>query len=114
MSFYFATRSVKQQELRAQQLEDAIHEADKPLARYRDDVDLDAKLREQDRAGDPMLAYIKKKKHKSHEPGNFFASRVILFSAKSMHGVYCHSFHQMIGLLFFYGTRRNSTRKSTD
>lgn len=50
-------------------LADALHEADKPMARYRDDADLDARLREQERAEDPMLAYIKKKKATNAGPG---------------------------------------------
>ena len=33
----------------------------KPLARYKDDKDLDEMLKGQDRAGDPMLAFIQKK-----------------------------------------------------
>jgi len=52
-------------------LADAIQEVEKPLARYRDDADLDARLREQERAEDPMLAYIKKKKAKNLGPGNY-------------------------------------------
>ena len=35
---------------------------DKPLARYRDDVDLDKMLKDQERDDDPMLAYMKQKK----------------------------------------------------
>ena len=38
-----------------------VHEANKPLARYKDDADLDQRLREQEREDDPMLAFIKKK-----------------------------------------------------
>ncbi|KAJ8305176.1 hypothetical protein KUTeg_017271 [Tegillarca granosa] len=33
----------------------------KPLARYKDDEDLDKMLKDQDRPEDPMLAFIKKK-----------------------------------------------------
>lgn len=36
----------------------------KPLARYKDDTDLDQMLRDRDRAGDPMLAFVQKKKVK--------------------------------------------------
>ena len=43
-------------------LEQDLQEISKPLARYKDDADLDKVLREQDRDGDPMLAFIKKKK----------------------------------------------------
>ncbi|WAR04469.1 LOW QUALITY PROTEIN: BUD13-like protein [Mya arenaria] len=39
--------------------------AEKPMARYRDDEDLDQMLREMDRAEDPMLAFMKKKKNKN-------------------------------------------------
>lgn len=38
-----------------------MREMAKPLARYKDDQDLDQMLKEQDRAGDPMLAFLKKK-----------------------------------------------------
>ena len=41
---------------------DDLYEMSKPLARYRDDEDLEALLKEKDRDGDPMLAFIKKKK----------------------------------------------------
>jgi len=54
--------SLKQKELQAERLADALHEADKPLARYKDDSDLDDLLRDRVRVGevDPMLAFIKK------------------------------------------------------
>jgi len=55
---------VRQKELLDERISDALHEAVKPLARYSDDADLDARLREQEREGDPMLAYIHKKKEK--------------------------------------------------
>ncbi len=41
---------------------DAVHEMSKPLARGKDDADLDEMLKHQEREGDPMLEYIKKKK----------------------------------------------------
>ena len=43
---------------------DYLHEVDKPLARYRDDKDLEMMLKEKDRDDDPMLAYMKQKKKK--------------------------------------------------
>ena len=52
---------------KSKMVEEALHEVNKPLARYKDDDDLDQMLREQDRAEDPMLAFIKKKK-KTSEP----------------------------------------------
>ncbi|KAM4646377.1 BUD13 homolog [Amazona ochrocephala] len=47
-----------------QNVEDAIKEMQKPLARYIDDQDLDRMLREQEREGDPMAEFIKKRKAK--------------------------------------------------
>ena len=43
---------------------DAVYEMSKPLARYRDDEDLERLQREQEREGDPMLAYLRRKKAK--------------------------------------------------
>ena len=45
-------------------IEDAVYEMSKPLARYRDDEDLEKLQREQEREGDPMLAYLHSKKAK--------------------------------------------------
>lgn len=39
----------------------------KPLARYSDDTDLDAMRRQEERAEDPMLAFIQKRKKKEEE-----------------------------------------------
>ncbi|XP_060067826.1 BUD13 homolog [Ylistrum balloti] len=57
-------KGLKQKEVKESMMMDQLHEISKPLARYRDDADLDSMLREQDREGDPMLAFIKKKKQK--------------------------------------------------
>lgn len=46
-----------------------LHEMAKPLARYKDDEDLDRMMRDLDREGDPMAAFLKKKKTKE-ESGN--------------------------------------------
>ena len=43
---------------------DYLHEVDKPLARYRDDKDLEMMLKEKEREDDPMLAYMKQIKKK--------------------------------------------------
>jgi len=43
----------------AARVDSALHEMSKPLARYKDDDDLDTHLRNQDRDGDPMLKFIK-------------------------------------------------------
>ena len=45
-------------------LTEALKEADKPLARYKDDKDRNEMLRNIEREGDPMLAYMQKKKQK--------------------------------------------------
>lgn len=47
-----------------QKLQDDLNEVEKPLARYKDDKDLDVLLKNQDREGDPMLAFISKSKNK--------------------------------------------------
>ena len=46
-------------------LQDSLHEMAKPLARYRDDEDLDSMLKDQLRDGDPMAMFMKKKKNKN-------------------------------------------------
>lgn len=51
--------------MQQQRLEDALHEAQKPLARQRDDEDLDRMLREQEREGDPMAAMLRRKKDRN-------------------------------------------------
>lgn len=60
-------KGLKQKAQQEQAIQDSLHELSKPLARYKDDKDLDQMMREQDRAGDPMLAFIKKKKKPEKE-----------------------------------------------
>ncbi|XP_062613069.1 BUD13 homolog [Saccostrea cucullata] len=55
-------KGIKQTENKAARLEDHLYEMSKPLARARDDKDLDNMLKDMERADDPMLAFIKKKK----------------------------------------------------
>lgn len=63
-------KGVKQVEEYKTQLEEAAHEMNKPLARYKDDEDLDEYLKQQERIGDPMLDYIRsKKKEKDRQEG---------------------------------------------
>ena len=57
--FFFC--SVAQVKSAQEKAVDDLYEMSKPLARYRDDEDLEALLKERDRAGDPMLVFIKKK-----------------------------------------------------
>lgn len=62
--FVFRLAQGRQQQ---QNVEDAIKEMQKPLARYIDDQDLDRMLREQEREGDPMAEFIKKRKAKENK-----------------------------------------------
>lgn len=62
--FVFRLAQGRQQQ---QNVEDAIKEMQKPLARYIDDQDLDRMLREQEREGDPMADFIKKRKAKENK-----------------------------------------------
>lgn len=63
-------KGVKQVEEYKTQLEEAAHEMNKPLARYKDDEDLDDYLKQQERIGDPMLEYMRsKKKEKDRQEG---------------------------------------------
>ena len=39
----------------------------KPLARYKDDEDLDEMMKQQERAEDPMLTFMRKNKSRSKE-----------------------------------------------
>ncbi|KAM8795478.1 BUD13 homolog [Eudromia elegans] len=57
-------RGLAQDRQQQQNVEDALREMQKPLARYIDDQDLDRMLREQEREGDPMAEFIKKRKAK--------------------------------------------------
>lgn len=60
-----------QKDMYQQRLEDAVTEAQKPLARHRDDEDLDRMLREQERDGDPMAAMLRRKKEKNPNTKGF-------------------------------------------
>ncbi|XP_064471187.1 LOW QUALITY PROTEIN: BUD13 homolog [Ornithodoros turicata] len=60
-------KGVVQQEQQEKQLEEHLYEMSKPFSRYEGDADLEKHLKEQDRAGDPMLKYIKKKKASATE-----------------------------------------------
>ncbi|XP_057676982.1 BUD13 homolog isoform X2 [Corythoichthys intestinalis] len=57
-------KGLAQGQMEQQRLEDAVHEAQKPLARNYDDEDLDRMLREQVREGDPMAAMLQRKKER--------------------------------------------------
>ncbi|XP_034281114.1 BUD13 homolog [Pantherophis guttatus] len=55
-------KGLAQSRQQQQNVEDAVKEMQKPLARYIDDQDLDQMLREQEREGDPMADFMRKKK----------------------------------------------------
>ena len=55
---------VTQTKQNKEKVADYLHEVHKPLARYRDDKDLEMMLKEKEREDDPMLAYMKQKKKK--------------------------------------------------
>ncbi|KAF5299696.1 hypothetical protein FQA39_LY11491 [Lamprigera yunnana] len=57
-------KGLKQVEEYENKLQEDLLEMNKPLARYADDEDLERYLREQEREGDPMLDYIRKKRKK--------------------------------------------------
>ena len=58
-------KGLKQGAEQSNRLAEDMHEMSKPLARFAGDEDLEQMLREQDRDGDPMAAYMAKKKIKS-------------------------------------------------
>ena len=56
--------SVAQQQMKEQEVQDMLYEMNKPLARYKDDDDLDKMLREKEHVGDPMLEYMRNRKER--------------------------------------------------
>jgi len=59
-------KGVKQIENQKAQINSDLHEMDKPLARDKNDQDLDAHLKNIERSEDPMLKYMQKQKKKTH------------------------------------------------
>ena len=57
-------KGVKQSKSERDKVQDDLYEMTKPLARYKNDADLDQMLRDRERAEDPMLAFVQKKKAK--------------------------------------------------
>jgi hypothetical protein len=55
---------VQQSKSTKQKVDDDLYEMSKPLARYKNDEDLDKMLRDRERAEDPMLAFMQKQKAK--------------------------------------------------
>lgn len=71
---------MKQVEERDNRLGEDLYEMSKPLARYADDEDLEKHLKEQEREGDPMLKFIKKKKEKQIDPSKGYLNFKINFT----------------------------------
>ncbi|XP_013197651.1 BUD13 homolog [Amyelois transitella] len=63
------SKGIKQVEAQEARVQDYLHEASKPLARHKDDRDLEATLKDVERDGDPMLKYIREKKRERGELG---------------------------------------------
>lgn len=70
-------KGLKQGEEQSTRLQEDVHEMSKPLARFAGDEDLERLLREQDREGDPMAAYMAKKRAKSGGDGKGKALRPV-------------------------------------
>lgn len=70
-------KGLKQGEEQSNKLAEDVHEMSKPLARFAGDEDLERYLRDQDRDGDPMAAYMAKKKSKSGGDGKGKAARPV-------------------------------------
>ncbi|KAL5273114.1 BUD13 family protein [Megaselia abdita] len=60
-------KGLKQIEAIEQRVQEINHEAAKPLARYSNDEDLEEMLKQQERAGDPMLQYMRQQKDKKKD-----------------------------------------------
>ncbi|CAL8364683.1 unnamed protein product [Lota lota] len=58
-------KGLAQGQMYQQKIADALHEVQKPMARQRDDEDLDRMLREKERDGDPMAAMLRRKKDRN-------------------------------------------------
>lgn len=72
-------KGLAQQEQQAANLEEHLHEMSKPFSRYEGDLDLEKHLKEQEREGDPMLNYIRKKKKKGAESSMYDMLNVLSF-----------------------------------
>ncbi|KAM3968666.1 uncharacterized protein ACR2FA_012635 [Aphomia sociella] len=63
------SKGMKQIEAQEARVQEFMHEASKPLARHKDDRDLEDRLKQIERDGDPMLQYIREKKRDRGELG---------------------------------------------
>lgn len=78
-------KGLKQVESESQKTADQLYEMSKPLARYADDEDLEKYLKDQEREGDPMLAYIRKKKKTKRVEAGIPGAEKLLFSIYSLY-----------------------------
>ncbi|KAH9630069.1 hypothetical protein HF086_011471 [Spodoptera exigua] len=62
-------KMIKQLEEQEARVQEFMHESSKPLARLRDDKDLEDSLRQVERDGDPMLKYMRDRKRERGELG---------------------------------------------
>lgn len=67
---------MKQAEEQETRLKEYVHESSKPLARYKDDKDLEQELRGRERTGDPMLEYMRKKEREKGGQGEAVESQL--------------------------------------
>ncbi|XP_026743439.1 BUD13 homolog [Trichoplusia ni] len=63
------SKGIKQIQDQESRVAEFLHEASKPLARHKDDRDLEDNLKQIERAGDPMLKYIRERKRERGELG---------------------------------------------
>lgn len=63
------SKGIKQLEEQEARVQEFMHESSKPLARLRDDKDLEDNLRQVERDGDPMLKYMRDRKRERGELG---------------------------------------------
>ncbi|CAH0697790.1 unnamed protein product [Spodoptera exigua] len=63
------SKGIKQLEEQEARVQEFMHESSKPLARLRDDKDLEDSLRQVERDGDPMLKYMRDRKRERGELG---------------------------------------------
>ena len=90
--FYFSPR-VQQTKSAIEKVEDDVYEMSKPLARYKNDEDLDRMLRDRERSEDPMLAFLQKKKTKQDViAGKKGTIKIILISSVLL-SIYCINLH---------------------
>jgi pre-mRNA-splicing factor CWC26 len=71
-------KGLVQKQQRDEKLKEDLYEADKPLARLKDDKDLDKLLKNVEREDDPMLEYLRSKKE-----GNLDEDGMIVVKTKA-------------------------------